>query len=87
MTRVEIYSTFMCGYCHRAKKLLESKGVAYEDIDVMMQPGRRDEMTVRSGGRTSVPQIFVDGRHIGNSDELLALEDAGKLDSLLEGTS
>ena len=85
MARVEIYTTFMCGYCFRAKKLLESKGVDFEEIDVMAQPGRREEMTARSGGRTSVPQIFVNGRHIGNSDELFALDAAGKLSPLLEG--
>ncbi len=85
MARVEIFSTFLCPYCHRAKKLLESKGVAFEEIDVMLRPGRRAEMTTRSGGRTSVPQIFVDGRHIGDCDEIYALEAAGKLTPLLEG--
>jgi glutaredoxin 3 len=59
--------------------------VAFEEIDVMMHPGRRAEMTTRSGGRTSVPQIFVDGRHIGDCDEIYALEAAGKLAPLLEG--
>ena len=84
MARVEIYSSLLCGHCYRAKKLLESKGVAFEEIDVMLHPGRRAEMTARSGGRTSVPQIFVDGRHIGNCDDLYALEAAGKLTSLLQ---
>jgi len=85
MARVEVFSSMLCGYCYRAKKLLESKGVAFEDIDVMTQPGRRAEMVARSGGRTSVPQIFVDGRHIGNCDDIYALEAAGKLDMLLQG--
>jgi glutaredoxin 3 len=85
MARVEVFTSMLCGYCYRAKKLLESKGVAFEDIDVMMQPGRRVEMISRSGGRTSVPQIFVDGQHIGNCDDIYALEAAGKLDSLLQG--
>jgi glutaredoxin 3 len=85
MPRIEVYTSMLCGYCYRAKKLLESKGVAFEEIDVMMQPGRRAEMTTRSGGRTSVPQIFVDGQHIGNCDEIYALEEAGKLTPLLEG--
>lgn len=87
MARVEVFSTFLCPFCYRAKKLLESKGVAFEEIDVMLQPGRRAEMTARSGGRTSVPQIFVDGRHVGNCDEIYALEAAGKLTSILEGAS
>lgn len=87
MARIEVYTSMLCGYCYRAKKLLESKGVAFDDIDVMTQPGRRDEMIARSGGRTSVPQIFVDGRHIGNCDDIYALEAAGKLDSLLQGAS
>jgi glutaredoxin 3 len=83
MARVEVYTTLLCGYCHRAKQLLESKGVAYEEIDLMLQPKRRAEMIERSGGRTSVPQVFVDGRHLGNAEELQALEAAGRLDALL----
>lgn len=84
MRRVEVYSTFLCGYCYRAKKLLESKGVAYEDIDVMLQPGRRAEMVARSGGRTSVPQIFVDDVHVGDCGDLYALEATGRLDAILQ---
>ena len=61
------------------------KGMAFEEIDVMLRPGRRKEMTERSGGRTSVPQVFVDGRHIGNCDEIYDLEDTGRLDALLNG--
>jgi len=83
MARVEVYTTLLCGYCHRAKKLLESKGVAYEEIDLMLQPKRRAEMIERSGGRTSVPQIFIDGRHLGNAEELRALDADGRLDALL----
>lgn len=85
MAKIEIYSSMLCGYSYRAKMLLESKGVAFEEIDVMLRPGRRAEMVERSGGRTSVPQIFVDGRHLGDCDELFALEAAGKLDPILEG--
>ena len=85
LARIEIYSNMLCGYSYRARKLLDSKGVAYEEIDVMLRPGRRAEMVERSGGRTSVPQIFVDGRHLGNCEELYALEAAGKLDPILEG--
>ena len=84
MAKIEIYSSMLCGYSYRAKKLLESKGVDYDDIDVMLRPGRRAEMVQRSGGRTSVPQIFVDGQHLGNCDELYALEAAGKLGPILE---
>jgi glutaredoxin 3 len=83
MARVEIYSTMFCGYCARAKSLLDKKGVDYVNIDVIEDAGRRDEMIARSGGRQTVPQIFIDGEHIGGSDELLALERAGKLDAKL----
>ncbi len=85
MARIEIYSSMLCGYSYRAKKLLESKGAAYEEFDVMLKPGRRAEMVERSGGRTSVPQIFVDGQHLGDCNELYALEAAGKLDPILQG--
>jgi glutaredoxin 3 len=83
MARVEIYSTMFCGYCARAKALLEKKGVAYENIDVIEDASRRDEMVERAGGRTTVPQIFIDGVHIGGSDELAALERQGRLDAML----
>jgi glutaredoxin 3 len=83
VARVEIYSTLFCPYCARAKSLLSKKGVAFENIDVMEEPARRDEMMRRAGGRTSVPQIFIDGKHVGGSDELHALDRAGKLDKLL----
>ncbi len=85
LTRIEIYSSMLCGYSYRAKQLIESKGAAYEEIDVMLSPARRAEMVERSGGRTSVPQIFVDGQYLGNCDELYALEAAGKLGPILEG--
>jgi len=83
MAKVEIYSSLFCGYCARAKALLERKGVAYDNIDVLEDTARRDEMVKRAGGATTVPQIFIDGMHIGGSDELGALERAGKLDALL----
>ncbi len=73
----------LCGFSYRAKKLLEQKGVAFTEIDVMANPSRRAEMVERSGGRTSVPQIFIDGRHIGGCDDLYALESAQELDALL----
>ena len=87
MSRVEIYATMFCPFCYRAKKLLDGKGVDYEEIDVTMSPTRRREMTDRAQGRTSVPQIFIDGQHVGGCDELYALESAGKLDSLLAGAA
>jgi glutaredoxin 3 len=83
VARVEIYSTLFCPYCARAKALLAKKGVQVENIDVIEEASRREEMIQRAGGRTSVPQIFIDGTHIGGSDELYALERAGKLDPLL----
>ena len=87
MAKVEVYSSMLCGFCYRAKKLLEQKGVAFTEIDVMAQPARRAEMVQRSGGRTSVPQIFIDDRHIGGCDELYALESSNKLDGLLTPTA
>lgn len=82
MAKVEIYTTPFCGYCARAKALLEDKGVAYEETDVMMDDRKRTEMRERAR-RTTVPQIFINGKHIGGSDDLAALEQAGKLDALL----
>ena len=83
--RVEIYSSPFCGYCARAKSLLGRKGVEYVDYDVFDEPGLRAAMVARAGGRQTVPQIFIDGQHIGGSDELHALDRAGGLDELLGG--
>jgi glutaredoxin 3 len=83
MPRVEIYSTMFCPYCSRAKSLLERKGVKYENIDIIEDSSKRAEMVQRAHGRTSVPQIFIDGIHIGGSDDLAALDQAGKLDAKL----
>ena len=83
MAKVEIYTTPFCPYCHAAKRLLDRKGVAYAEIDVTMVPGARQAMTERAGGRRSVPQIFADGRHLGDSDHIHALDAAGKLDHAL----
>ena len=83
MAKVEMYSTMWCGYCARARGLLNRKGVAFEDIDVEADSAKREEMLQRAGGRTSVPQIFIDDVHVGGSDELAALDRAGKLDPLL----
>ena len=83
MARVEIYTTMWCGYCARARALLQKKGVPFDDIDVESDTSKRDEMMKRAGGRRTVPQIFIDGTHVGGSDELAALDRAGKLDALL----
>ena len=82
MAKIEIYTTPFCGYCARAKSLLDGKGAEYEETDVMMDDKKRTEMRERAR-RTTVPQIFINGEHIGGSDELAALEQAGKLDALL----
>jgi glutaredoxin 3 len=82
MAKIEIYTTPWCGYCARAKGLLEKKGAAYSEMDVMEDAAKRDEMRERSK-RSTVPQIFINGEHIGGSDELADLERAGKLDALL----
>ncbi len=84
MATVVLYTTLFCPYCARARRLLEAKGVPYTEIDVGMDASKRREMTDRAGGRHTVPQIFVGGRHLGGSDELVALENAGELDKWLE---
>lgn len=83
MANVEIYSKAFCGYCARAKALLESKGVTFTEYDITMGGPKRTEMLERSNGGVTVPQIFIDGAHIGGSDALSALDRAGKLDPLL----
>lgn len=83
MADVEIYATLFCGFCFQAKRLLDQKGVEYREIDVTLKPGRRREMAERAGGRSTVPQIFIDGAHIGGCTELFGLESAGRLDALL----
>ena len=81
--RILVYSQPFCGYCSAAKRLLTAKGAEFTEIDVMSLPDRRQEMIERSGGRRTVPQIFIDGRHIGGFDDLNALDQAGELDPLL----
>ncbi|HEV2264981.1 MAG TPA: glutaredoxin 3 [Stellaceae bacterium] len=83
MAKVELYTTMFCPYCARARNLLQKKGVRFTDIDVMGDDDKREEMIARAGGRQTVPQIFIDGRHIGGSDELVALDRDGKLNPLL----
>lgn len=83
MAKVEIYTKVSCGFCVRAKKLLEMKRVQFEEYPVDFGGARRVEMVERAGGRMTVPQIFINGRHVGGCDELMALEMQGKLDELL----
>ena len=83
MARVEIYTKFLCPYCARAKRLLQEKGVQFEEYEVSGGGAKKEEMVQRAGGRTTVPQIFIDGQHVGGSDDLAALEREGKLDPLL----
>ena len=83
--KVVMYSTSWCPYCTRARRLLEEKGVAFEEIDVDARPEARSEMIARSGRRT-VPQIFIGETHVGGSDDLHALEASGRLDPLLKST-
>ncbi len=85
MQPVEIYSSPLCGFCHAAKRLLDSKGVTYSEVDVLAQPQRKSEMMDRAHGRHTVPQIFIGETHVGGYDDLSSLERQGKLDSLLAG--
>ena len=82
---VEIYSKATCPYCIRAKRLLDALDIAYDDIDINLHPERRDEMIQRAQGRMTVPQIFIDGKHVGGSDDLFRLESSGELERMLSG--
>ncbi|MFC0280435.1 glutaredoxin 3 [Falsigemmobacter intermedius] len=84
MSIVEIYTTPTCPYCQRAKRLLTAKGVAFTEIDVSADPAMREKMTIRANGGRTVPQIFINDRHVGGSDDIHALDAAGKLDPLLK---
>ena len=83
MAKVEMYTKMFCPYCARAKRLLTDKGVAFEEYDITMGGRKRDEMLARANGRHTVPQIFIDDHHVGGSDDLAALDQAGRLDPLL----
>ncbi|MFC3712211.1 glutaredoxin 3 [Sphingoaurantiacus capsulatus] len=83
MAKVEIYTKFLCPYCTRAKSLLQSKGVEFTEYDITMGGPKREEMLSRAPGRSTVPQVFIDDKHIGGSDDLAALDRAGGLDPLL----
>ena len=83
MANVTVYSGPSCPYCVRAKQLLQRKGVAFTDIDVKADAAKRDEMLKRANGRQTIPQIFINDRHIGGCDDLYALDAKGELDALL----
>lgn len=83
MASIEIYTSPLCGFCHATKRLLTSKNASFVEFDVSRDPTKRQEMMQRAQGRHTVPQIFIDGTHIGGCDDLYALEQAGKLDPML----
>lgn len=83
MKQVIMYTTPICGYCAAAKRLLQSKGASYQEINVMIDPAKKAEMMQRANGRRTVPQIFVGDTHVGGYDDMAALEQSGKLDALL----
>jgi glutaredoxin 3 len=83
MAKITVYTSVPCPYCAQAKRLLDKKGAAYEEIDISRDDKKRDEMIQRTKGRMSVPQIFIGDFHVGGSDDLHALERSGKLDDLL----
>ncbi len=85
MASVVIYTRDLCGYCARAKQLLDSKGVAYVEHNASANPEARQEMYAKANGRTTFPQIFIGNTHVGGCDDLVALDRAGKLDPLLAG--
>lgn len=82
MAKVEMFTTLICPYCVAAKNLLRQKGLDYEEIRVDTDPARREEMLARSGGRRSVPQIFINGTHVGGFDDLVAADRSGRLAEL-----
>lgn len=85
MQKVEIYTSPLCGFCHAAKRLLNSKGVDYTEFNVLTKPELRQDMMKRANGRHTVPQIFIGDTHVGGCDDIFELERTGKLDPLLAG--
>ena len=83
MKKVEIYTSPLCGFCHRAKSLLNQKGVQFEETDVLSNPDEKPAMIKRADGARTVPQIFIGDIHVGGCDELYSLERAGHLDGML----
>lgn len=86
MANVTIYSSMFCPFCHRAKALLNQKGVSFKEISVDMKPAVRAEMRQKAGGANSVPQIWIDDTHVGGCDDLFALDQRGGLDPLLKAS-
>lgn len=84
MINIDIYTSPYCGFCHRAKTLLNEKKQSYNEIDIIVNPDQFNKMVVRSGGKTSVPQIFIGKTHVGGCDDLYALEKNNKLNGILE---
>jgi len=84
MAKIEIYTKAFCGFCSRAKALLDRKGATFQEIDVTMDRAGFEAMVERANGGRTVPQIFIDGKHVGGSDDLAALEAKGELDALLK---
>ena len=87
MPGITIYSSMMCGFCHRAKQLLNQKNLPFDEIDVGLKPGAYQEMLKISNGSSSVPQIFIGNTHVGGCDDLFAMDSSGELDSLLAGSN
>jgi glutaredoxin 3 len=87
MAQAEIYTTAICPYCVAAKNFLKSRGCDYSEVRIDREPGKLDEMLKRSDGRRSVPQIFINGAHVGGYDELVAAERSGRLKELLESSA
>lgn len=83
MSKVVIYTASLCPYCHMARELLTTKGIAFEEVDVTGQSNLRAEMSAKAGGRSTVPQIWIGETHVGGCDDLNCLDRSGKLDALL----
>ena len=83
MAQIEVYTKAFCPYCTRAKKLLDAKGADFREIDVTMDRTGFEAMVDRANGRRTVPQVFIDGKHVGGSDDLAALDAKGELDALI----
>jgi len=84
VTKIDIYTSSLCGFCYEAKELLKEKGVAFNEIDIITEPNRRGEMLKRTKGHHTVPQIFINNIHVGGCDDLYSLDARGKLDPLIK---
>lgn len=84
MPEITVYTKDYCPYCHAAKDLLRKKGATFTEVDIQKHPERRAEMIQKAGGRSTVPQIFIGGTHVGGCDDIHALDSAGKLDPMLK---